>query len=147
PKATLRLGEPFRFSVQSERAGHLTVLAVQSDGLLAQVVPNKRSGPVRVRAGQAWQFPGRDGFVLEASEPAGLTQFLFLVSAEPRSFEAMKPRDEGDIVVFASGDAATAAVAAHTGPGSVLTGRANCAAGAACDASYGAALVKVEVVR
>ncbi|MFO1297490.1 MAG: hypothetical protein U1F25_14165 [Rubrivivax sp.] len=62
-----------------------------------------------------------------------------------RSFEAMKPRDEGDIVVFASGDAATAA-AAHTGRARATRPALTAPPGRRTPATA-LALVKVEVVR
>jgi hypothetical protein len=147
PKTRLRIGaDQFRFSVQSGRGGHLYVLGVGPDGTLAQIVPNKRSGAVRLRAGQTWQFPARDNFALDAVEPPGTSHFLVMVATEPRSFEALRPQAEGEITIFAGGQSAAAAVAAHAGAGSVVTGRANCT-GAACDPGYGAAVLKFEVVR
>jgi hypothetical protein len=148
-KATLRIGaDQFRFTVQSARAGHVYVLGIGPDGTVAQLVPNRISGPVRVRAGQTWQFPTKDGFVLDAADPPGTSHLLVMVSAEARNFDAVKPRAEGDIRLFAAGAEAAAAVAAHGPAGSVLAGRAACAPGAAaCDASYGAALLRFDVVR
>ena len=70
-----------------------------------------------------------------------------MVSSEPRAFSALKPQAEGDIQIFAGGGAAAAAVAAHAGAGSVVAGRASCAAGGTCDDSYGAAVLKFDVVR
>jgi len=152
PKTTLRIGaDQFRFSVQSERGGHLYVLGVGPDGTLAQLVPNRMLGNVRLRPGQTWQFPAADGkgrvFALDAVEPAGTNHFLVIVSAEPRTFAALKPQAEGDIQIFAGGDTASAAVAAHGSTGSVVAGRATCAAGATCDETYGAAVLKFDVVR
>jgi serine/threonine protein kinase len=151
-KTTLRVGtDEFRFSVNSERAGHLYILGIGPDGALAQLVPNKRLGEVQLRAGQTWQFPAKtnrgDFFTLVATEPLGASHLLVVVSAERRNFAAMRPQAEGDINLFAGGDAATAAVAAHAGAGSVVVGRAACPGGAACDDSYGAAVLKFDVVR
>ncbi|MBL8344064.1 MAG: protein kinase [Rubrivivax sp.] len=149
PKTTLRIGaDRFRFNVQSDRAGHLYVLAVGPDGALAQIVPNRLSGPVTVRAGQNWQFPIKGGLELDAVEPAGPNHFLVIVSAEARNFDGLRPQAEGDIRIFAGGEAAAAAVASHAGPGSVVAGRASCApGGAACDGSYGAAVLKIDAIR
>jgi len=153
-KTTLRVGvEEFRFSVQSERGGHLYVLGIGPDGALAQIIPNRRVPPVQLRPGETWKFPVEsrnrqaDTFVLQAAEPTGPTHLLVLVSAQPRSFQAMRPQAEGDISLFAGGELASAAVASHGGAGSVVAGRATCAAGAACDESYGAAVLKFDVVR
>ncbi|MBL8340971.1 MAG: DUF4384 domain-containing protein [Rubrivivax sp.] len=149
PKTTLRIGaDQFRFTVQSSRGGHLYVLGIGPDGTIAQLVPNSVSGAVRLKPGQAWQFPAKDGFVLDAADPPGPSQLLVVVSAEARNFEAMKPRAEGTVRLFAGGADAAAAVAAHKGAGSAVAGRAACAPGAAaCDEGYGAALLKFNVVR
>ncbi|MCW5632360.1 MAG: DUF4384 domain-containing protein [Rubrivivax sp.] len=151
-KPTLRIGaDEFRFTVRSDRPGHLYILGVGPDGTMAQIVPNRLSGPVQLRAGQTWQFPSRgpsgDTFVLNAADPPGASRFLVLVSAEPRSFQALRPEAGGDITVFPGGAAAAQAVAAHGATGSVVAGRATCAAGAACDTSYGAAILRFDVVR
>lgn len=149
PKTNLRIGvDRFRFNVQADRPGHLYVLAVGPDGALAQIVPNRLSGPVKVRAGQNWQFPIKGGLELDAVEPAGPNHFLVIVSAEARNFDALKSQAEGDLRVFAGGEGAAAAVASHAGPGSVVAGRASCAPGAtSCDESYGAAILKLDASR
>jgi len=111
-------------------------------------VPNRLSGPVRLRAGQTWQFPAKDNFMLVTTEPAGASHLLVMVSVEPRSFAALQPKAEGDIRLLDTGDAASSAVARHQGGGSVVAGRAECASGtAACDPSYGAAVLKFDAVR
>ena len=149
PKTALRIGrDELRFSLRSEREGHLYVLGFGPDGGLAQLVPNRLSGPVRLRAGQSFDFPAKDNFMLVTSEPAGTSHLLVIVSAEPRNFDALSPKAEGDVRLFATGEPAAAAVARHAGAGSVVAGRAQCPTGAAtCDQSYGAALLKFEAVR
>jgi hypothetical protein len=154
PKTSLRIGrDEIRFTVQSAREGHLYVLGVGPDGVLAQLVPNLLTGPVRLSAGQTWQFPvkaapGKETFVLIADEPAGASHLLVLVSAQPRAFDALSPRAEGNIRLLAGGVPAAAAVARYTGAGSVVAGQATCPPGTAtCDDSYGAAVLRFDAVR
>ena len=131
-----------RFKVTAERDGYLTVVGLSADGSLALLVPNTSSGVVRVRKGQTWSFPAKDGFTLTASEPVGTGRMLVMVSEHPRRFDALKPKAEGPIKLLASGDEATALMAGFKGSGSILAGEAACPAGSgACADDYGAALM------
>jgi Protein kinase domain/Domain of unknown function (DUF4384) len=131
-----------RFKVTAERDGYLTVVGLSADGSLALLVPNASSGPVRVRKGQAWSFPAKDGFTLTASEPVGTGRMLVMVSEHPRRFDALKPKSEGPIKLLASGDEATALQTGFKGSGSILAGEAACPGGTAgCADEYGAALM------
>jgi hypothetical protein len=149
PKTQMRIGrDELRFTVTSPRDGYLYVVGVGPDGELAVLVPNKPSGPtVRVRKDQPWSFPAKGGLSLMASDPAGATHLLVLVSAQPRTFEAMSPKSAGDIRVLATGSAAGAAVAAFRGAGSVVAGTPQCAPSAACADEYGATILRVEAVK
>ena len=131
-----------RFKVTAERDGYLTVVGLSADGSLALLVPNTRSGAVRVRKGQTWSFPAKDGVELTASEPVGTGRMLVMVSEHPRRFDALKPKAEEPIKLLASGDEATALLAGFKGSGSILAGEAACPAGSgACADEYGAALM------
>jgi serine/threonine protein kinase len=131
-----------RFKVTAERDGYLTVVGLSADGSLALLVPNTSSGVVRVRKGQTWSFPAKDGFTLTANEPVGTGRMLVMVSEHPRRFDALKPKAEGPIKLLASGDEATALMAGFKGSGSILAGEASCPAGSgACVDDYGAALM------
>jgi hypothetical protein len=150
PKTTLRIGsgDEFRFNVSSDRDGFLYVLGHGSDGTLAQLVPNQRSGPtVRVRKGQPWRFPAGDRFTLYASEPIGPTQILVIVSARERSFDALRPESADLVRLFPARDQLAGLVAAQSGPGAALAGAPRCPAGAPCEDEYGAALLRFDTVR
>jgi len=148
PKSVLRIGkDEFRFAVTPERDGYLTVLGLGPDGVLAQLVPNQRSGVVKLKQGQTWRFPTNDGFVLETQDPPGPTQLLLIVSAHPRNYDALKPVVSGPVKVFPSRRVLADLAAGYTGPGPLLAGRAQCAAAAECAEDYGAALLRYDTVR
>ncbi len=147
-QGSFRIGrDDIGLSVQAEREGYLYVFAHASDGTLAQVVPNTVSGSVRLKKGQRWRFPGGDGVVLEAAEPAGPVQLLVLLSDRQRDHGALEPQKLGAMRLFPTGAAAAAVVARHAGPQPLLAGRALCPPSGACDTGFGAALVRVGVVR
>jgi hypothetical protein len=140
--------EDIGFSLKAERDGFLYVFAYAGDGTLAQVVPNTVSGSVRVRKGQRYQFPTADGVVLEAADPPGVVLLLVLVSARERDYNALEPEKLGSMRVFKTGAAAAAIVARHQGTQPLLAGRTICPNnGGGCDESYGAALMRVDVVK
>ena len=147
-KTEMRVGrDELKFQLSSEREGYVYVFGYSSDGTLVLLVPNARSGTVRVKKGQTWQFPTGDGFYLPADEPVGTSRVLVMVSARQRNFDLLRPRAENLVRFFATGEATRALAAQHRGPGSVLAGTPLCAPGAACDDEYGAALLRVETVK
>ena len=147
-KTEMRVGrDELKFQLSSEREGYVYVFGYSSDGTLVLLVPNARSGTVRVKKGQTWQFPTGDGFYLPADEPVGTSRVLVMVSARQRNFDALRPRAENLVRFFAIGESTRALAAQHRGPGSVLAGTPLCAPGAACADEYGAALLRVETVK
>ncbi len=147
-KTTLRIGrDEIGFTVTSQREGFLYVFAFDGHGTLLQLLPNTVSGSVRVKKGQAYHFPSGDGAVLAVDEPPGPGQLLVLVSARQRDHTALGPRKEGTWRVFPVGAEGAAALAAHAGPQPLLAGKAICPTSGACDTDYGAAVLKVDVVR
>ena len=147
-RTEMRVGrDELKFQLSSEREGYVYVFGYSSDGTLVLLVPNARSGTVRVKKGQTWQFPTGDGFYLPADEPVGTSRVLVMVSARQRNFDALRPRAENLVRFFAIGESTRALAAQHRGPGSVLAGTPLCAPGAACADEYGAALLRVETVK
>lgn len=140
--------EEFRFKVTAERDGHLYVLGYSPDGSLALVVPNKNSPKVRVKKGQTYSFPTRDGFFLSAAEPPGQSRLLVIVSAQERSFDAMRPKSEGPVRFFPTGADALALAAQFKGTNSPLAGQPLCPASQPdCLDEYGAAVMNFQTVR
>ena len=147
-KTTLRIDrDELQFTVTAQREGFLYVFVHDSSGALAQVVPNSRSGTVRLKKGQTFRFPTGDGFYLATTDPAGPGGVLVLVSALQRDFRDLSPRTEGLIKIFPTGADAVGTVQRHKGPQPLLAGNAICPSSGACDDSYGAALIKTEAVR
>ncbi len=137
--------DEFRFRVSADRDGFVYVVGLSPDGSLALLVPNASTPTVRVRKGQAWNFPPtRDGFYIPAVEPPGLSRVLVMVSARERRFDAMQPKQEGPIQLFATGDQASAIAAQFKGGHSPLAGQPQCPAVGECADEYGAALMKFE---
>ena len=145
-KTRYRIGkDELQFTLQSAREGHVSVFAFGADGVLIQLYPKVKQGALKIRPGQTLKLPhGQDVFVVTA--PAGPTDLLVMVSALPRHHAALQPKDDGAFRVFPTGEAAAVLAAQVSGPLPALAGRAVCADGVACDESYGAALVRVEVV-
>jgi serine/threonine protein kinase len=149
-KASLSVSrkEEIKFRVTSDRDGFLYVLGFGTDGTFALLVPNKLSGPVRLRRGQRFDFPRADNFYLPVAEPLGTTQLLVLVSAESRDFGALKPQEQDPIMLLPTGANANAALARHQGAQPLLAGDVRCSAGAAsCSTEYGATQLRFETVR
>ncbi len=147
-KTQVRIGhDDIGFNLASPRAGWLYAFALAGDGTLAQVVPNTVSGAVRLKAGQKYRFPSGNGVVLDAAEPAGTVQLLLMVSARERDFSALELEKVGPMRLLKTGEAASDIVAQHAGAGSPLAGRVLCPSTGDCDASYGASLLSVNVLK
>jgi hypothetical protein len=147
-KTTLKIGrDEIGFTVQSERDGFLYVFIDDGHGTLLQLLPNSVSGGVRVRKGQRFHFPTGDGVVLPVGDPPGPGQLLVMVSTRQRDHRDLEPRKEGSWRMFPVGNDAAAIVARHTGPQPLLAGKPICPATGACEPDYGAALIKVDVVK
>ena len=139
--------DELKFKVDADRDGYLYLLATSTDGTLALLVPNKKSPTVRVKKGQTYSFPTKDGFFLPAPEPVGGFKMLAIVSSNPRKFDAMKPKPEGPILAMPTGDEALRLAQAFKGPNSPLAGEPSCAPGVpACADEYGAALMSLQTV-
>ena len=148
-KTNLTIGrDEFKFQVTSDRDGYLTLLGLGPDGTLAQLVPNRISGPmVRIRKGQTWRFPTGNGFYLQTQEPPGPTQLLVIVSERPRDFGTLGLQVVDPIRLFPAPAELARLAAAHAGSSPLLVGRARCPDNAACSEAYGAALLRFDTVR
>ncbi|MDE2276015.1 MAG: DUF4384 domain-containing protein, partial [Burkholderiales bacterium] len=146
-RQSYRIGkDELRFSVLAARAGYLYVFVYGADKTLTQLYPNANSGPVRVVPGQMLTLPRGSQEYWLAADPPGPEEVLVMVSPLKRDLGALHPRQEGFVTVYPTG-AAAAAQASVGGAAPALAGRVVCPASGACDASYGAALAKVEIVR
>jgi hypothetical protein len=147
-RTTLRVDrDELAFTVDAERDGYLYVFAYGADGALVQLLPNAVSDTPRVKKGQRFRFPSGDGVVLGASDPPGPGRLLVMVTARQRDHREMTPKQEGTFRFFPVGAEGGTLVARHQGPQPLLAGRAICPASGACDESYGAAVMQIDVVK
>jgi serine/threonine protein kinase len=139
-RSQFRIGkDELSFGVTADRAGYLYVFVYGADQTLIQLYPNAHSGLIRVTPGQTLQLPqGND--LWQTTDPPGPEELLVLVSPLPRDHSALHPRQDGIVSVFPSGPEVPAG-------GPSLAGRALCPAAGDCDAGYGAALAKLDIVR
>jgi serine/threonine protein kinase len=145
---TLRVDrDEIKFTVESERDGYLYVFAYGADGELLQLLPDTVSDAQRVKKGQRYRFPTGDGVVLTASDPPGPGRLLVMVTARPRDHRDLQPKQVGTFRIFPVGAEGGALLARHPGPQPALAGRAICPANGACDESYGAAVMQIDVVK
>lgn len=133
-------------TVHAERDGFLYLYAYGADKSLVLLYPNANTGPVKVARGQALRLPLAGEAAFETTAPAGPTELLALLSPSERDLGALQPEALGSIRLFPTGHKAAALAAKFEGRGPVLAGKPLCAAAPPCDAAFGAALVRVEVV-
>jgi hypothetical protein len=143
-RTQLRIGrDKLSFKIQSTRPGHVYVLWNDPDGALYLMYPNKKATANRVKAGQMLTLP-EASWPLDTVAPTGQAHLLVMVSEKPRDFSHLSLGYEHYFQKLPTGQAAAALARSHTGPGSVLGGRATCE-GAGCDV-YGTARFDVDVV-
>lgn len=135
------------FTVQAAREGFVYVFVYGADKSLVQLYPNPNASALKVKPGQVLKLPLGNERPIDTTEPPGPTELLVMVSPSPRDHAALQPKKEDTIRIFPSGAEADALLARFAGSGPILAGQAQCAGGGACDESFGAALVKVEIVR
>jgi hypothetical protein len=144
-KPSLRMErDNLSFTVSSSREGHVYVLDHSPDGALTLLFPNSQDKQNRIRAGQTLTLP-RSSWPLQPSGPEGAERLLVVVSATPRDFSQLETGRTHYFAALPSGEAAAAAVRAHSGRHSAFTGRADCVT-PGCDA-YGAARFTVQITR
>jgi hypothetical protein len=146
-QSRLRIGhDQLTFSVSSQRAGEVTVLALGPDGSLVRLFPNEISRRIPIKAGQTLRLPPGD-VGIEATEPAGTEHLLVIVSHAPRTFDALGGTVEAGYLTLPNADALATRMASR--PQSAvpfLLGDASQCADGRCD-EYGAARFALEVTR
>ena len=94
PSARVRLGEEVVYRVRSERAGHLLIVDVATDGKVTQIFPNRWSeqagaGAV-IEAGRGIAIPNDYyGFRFVAGEPTGRGSLFAIVTEDPVSLDEL----------------------------------------------------------
>jgi hypothetical protein len=104
-------------------------------------------GTVKLKKGQTWRFPTADGFVLEASDPAGANMLLVMVSAWQRNHDALKPKLESHVKLFPTDAEAGALAARWDASSSIVAGKPLCPGSAPCQDEYGAALLRFQTIK
>jgi serine/threonine protein kinase len=131
-----------QFRLKSNRPGYLYVFLAGTDASHFYLLfPNKIDANNRVKANSLEVLP-RPGWHIKAGGPVGTNHIVTVVSTHPLDLSAAGLRQDGDLAEF---DLAAAGKlwAEHQGPGSPFLGKPRCDA-PPCDASYGAALVKID---
>ncbi len=135
--------DELHFRVTSARDGHVFVLLYGPDGTLSQIFPNSKSKGHRIQANQPLNLP-QANWPLKASDPAGMEQFLVVVTAEPRTLAPLATGKDSDYGFL---QLPTAAPAVPGAPGLPwLLGQPDCGH-AACSTDYGAARFSVAAVK
>jgi hypothetical protein len=147
PKTTLKIDrDELTFTLKSEREGFVYVFIYGADKVLMQLYPNIDSGSLRIKKGETLKLPqGR--IFLQVTEPPGPGQVLAMVSTRQRDHSELKPRMDGGHRFFSTGAENAQIAARQTAGRPALAGRALCPATGPCDDEYGAAVLKVDVVR
>ncbi|MGV7210348.1 protein kinase domain-containing protein [Oxalobacteraceae bacterium A2-2] len=135
------------FSIHASRAGYVYVQMVGTDrNNFYLLYPNALDKNNYIKAGQTLVLPGA-GWHLAAGGPAGIDQFVAIVSDTPRTFEAAgltavpgQPFSEFPIAQ------AQALQRAYTGSTPLFAGAPKCAAGGECSPTYGATKFSIEEV-
>jgi serine/threonine protein kinase len=133
-----------QFRVKSSRPGYLYVFLAGTDAShFYMLFPNKIDANNRIQADRMTVLP-RAGWHITAGGPPGVNHIVTVVSTHPLDLSDTGLRPEGDLSEF---DLTVARQRwdAHQGPGSPFLGKPKCNT-AACDAAYGAAMVKIEEV-
>ena len=83
PKTTFKNGEELIFEVYSEDSGFLTLIDIQPDGSIVQLLPNKTGMSNKINAGQSYIFPDKSRAKLYITPPFGKDTLRAIVSKEP----------------------------------------------------------------
>jgi serine/threonine protein kinase len=141
---TVKIGKDnLRFTVSSSKPGYVYVLMLDTERKhLYLMFPNAIDKNNKIGAGKAIAVP-KATIEWTAQGPAGLDQFVVIVSDLPRDFKAAGWQ-AGDPIGEFSLDVARRAFETNPGSAAVFAGEVICAANAQCSNSYGAASFAIE---
>ena len=98
-KTSFGLGEDVSFHATSDRDGYLTLVDLGTDGTVTMLLPNQYTPPMKVKAGQAVDFPTAASQVeLQMLPPTGRGLVRAFVTPEPLDITIPKGSD------YAAGD-------------------------------------------
>ncbi len=141
---TVKIGkDDLRFTVRSSKSGYVYVLMLDTERQhLYLMFPNASDKNNKIIAGKAMPVPSPSA-KWTAQGPAGLDQFVVMVSDSPRDFKAAGWQ-AGDPIGEFSLDIARRAFEAKSANSALFAGEVACAANAKCSGSYGAASFAIE---
>lgn len=141
---TVKIGkDDLRFTVRSSKPGYVYVLMLDTERKhLYLMFPNASDKNNKIAAGKALSVPSPSS-KWTAQGPAGLDQFVVMVSEFPRDFKAAGWQ-AGDPIGEFSLDVARRAFETKSGGSALLAGEVACAANASCSRSYGATSFAIE---
>uniref|UniRef100_UPI002FCDAA11 DUF4384 domain-containing protein n=1 Tax=Massilia sp. S19_KUP03_FR1 TaxID=3025503 RepID=UPI002FCDAA11 len=143
-QSQVRIGKDrFQFAVHASRDGYLYVQMVGSDrNNFYLLFPNAVDKDNRIKAGQTVTLP-RTGWRMGVEGPAGVDQFVAIVSDAPRSFDSAG-LVQGDLFAEFPVARAGALQRAYRGATPLFAGTPTCTA--PCSAAYGASRFAIEEV-
>lgn len=141
---TVKIGkDDLRFTVRSSTPGYVYVLMLDTERQhLYLMFPNASDKNNKIVAGKAMSVPSASS-KWTAQGPAGLDQFVVMVSDSPRDFKAAGWQ-AGDPIGEFSLDIARRAFGTQSVGSALFAGEVVCAANARCSGSYGAASFAIE---
>ena len=141
---TVKIGkDDLRFTVRSSKPGYVYVLMLDTERKhLYLMFPNASDKNNKIAAGKVMPVPSPSS-KWTAQGPAGLDQFVVMVSDYPRDFK-VAGWQAGDPIGEFSLDVARRAFEGKSNGAALFSGEMVCAANAQCLPSYGAASFAIE---
>lgn len=103
PRTNLKSGEELNFQVESDTSGYLTLIDIQPDGSIVQLLPNKTGMSNEITSGVPFEFPGASNLSLLITPPYGKDTLRAIVSKKPLNLFRKNELDEGEISSVKSG--------------------------------------------
>ena len=146
-KSALVIGsDKLQFRVKSSEAGYVYVFFAGTDkNHMYLLFPNAIDKNNRVEANKEMVLP-RKGWQITAGGPPGTNHIVTMVSRQPRDLSQAGLRASKEEIPEFDLARAESLWNSRTGNDNPFVGRADCAAGAACDSSYGATLLTIDEV-
>lgn len=102
-KNNLKSGEELQFQVLSDTSGYLTLIDIQPDGSIVQLLPNRTGMSNEISAGKPFDFPGNAPVSLLVTPPFGKDTLRAIVSKKPLNLFKKNELDEGELSSVRSG--------------------------------------------
>jgi serine/threonine protein kinase len=141
-KPEVRIGkDKLEFQLRSNKAGYVYVYYLSSGGEMYLLFPNALDKRNRIEAGASLSLP-RPSWAMDAGGPAGVDEFVALVSEKERDLKASGIQYEGVFGQFSTNILSALEAARANGP-SPLLGSPLCEGAAPCADNYGAISFKI----